>query len=137
MLDTPWLSSALPGELSRCSRIPDNAIPRQTYDQAVAFAQQNQAIVQARRAGLEKTRLDRSYAEVRSPAPGKASWAIVSTLDPVVAISKSVTKDESFADEDTILGSSKLSGKRCLRYVCTIAIRDAPTVFPQLDLQSL
>lgn len=81
--------------------LPDNAIPRQTYDQAVAFEQQNQAIVQARRAELEKTRLDRSYAEVRSPvsgqiglqkievgalaSAGQSVMATVSTLDPAIA----------------------------------------------------
>ncbi len=81
--------------------LPDNAIPRQTYDQAVAFEQQNVAIVQARRASLEKTRLDRSFAEVRSPVSGQIGLqkvevgalatagqsvlATVSTLDPVVA----------------------------------------------------
>ena len=51
--------------------LPDNAIPRQTYDQAVASEQQNAAVVQARRAGLEKVRLDRSYADVRSPIAGQ------------------------------------------------------------------
>ena len=81
--------------------LPDNAIPRQTYDQAVAFEQQNVAIVQARRASLEKARLDRSFAEVRSPvsgqiglqkvevgalvSAGQSVMATVSTLDPVVA----------------------------------------------------
>lgn len=81
--------------------LPDNAIPRQTYDQAVAFERQNQAIVQARRAALERARLDRSYAEVRSPVSGRIGLqqievgalasagqtvlATVSTLDPVVA----------------------------------------------------
>ena len=81
--------------------LPDNAIPRQTYDQAVASEQQNAAVVQARRAGLERARLDRSYAEVRSPISGQIGLqklevgalatagqtvlATVSTLDPVVA----------------------------------------------------
>lgn len=81
--------------------LPDNAIPRQTYDQAVTFEQQNVAIVQARRAGLERARLDRSYADVRSPISGQIGLqkievgalatagqtvlATVSTLDPVVA----------------------------------------------------
>lgn len=80
--------------------LPDNAIPRQTYDQAVATEQQNAAAVKARRAGLEKARLDRSYAEVRSPIAGQIGLqkvevgalatagqtvlATVSTLDPVV-----------------------------------------------------
>lgn len=81
--------------------LPDNAIPRQTYDQAVASEQQNAAVVVARRAGLERARLDRSYAEVRSPisgqiglqklevgalaSAGQTVLATVSTLDPVVA----------------------------------------------------
>lgn len=81
--------------------LPDNAIPRQTYDQAVATEQQNAAVVQARRAALEKVRLDRSYADVRSPIAGQIGLqkvevgglatagqtvlATVSTLDPVVA----------------------------------------------------
>ena len=81
--------------------LPDNAIPRQTYDQAVASEQQNAAVVQARRAGLEKVKLDRSYADVRSPIAGQIGLqkvevgglatagqtvlATVSTLDPVVA----------------------------------------------------
>ena len=80
--------------------LPDNAIPRQTYDQAVATEQQNVAAVKARRAGLEKARLDRSYAELRSPIAGQIGLqklevgalatagqtvlATVSTLDPVV-----------------------------------------------------
>jgi len=81
--------------------LPDNAIPRQTYDQAVALEEQNAAVVKARRAGLERARLDRSYAEVRSPISGQIGLqklevgalatagqtvlATVSTLDPVVA----------------------------------------------------
>lgn len=81
--------------------LPDNAIPRQTYDQAVASELQNGAVVQARRAGLEKVRLDRSYADVRSPivgqiglqkievgalaTAGQTVLVTVSTLDPVVA----------------------------------------------------
>lgn len=81
--------------------LPDNAIPRQTYDQAVATERQNQATVQARQSLLEKARLDRSFAEVRSPvsgqiglqkvevgalaSAGQSVLATVSTLDPVVA----------------------------------------------------
>ena len=81
--------------------LPDNAIPRQTYDQAVALEQQNVAVVQARQAALEKARLDRSFAEVRSPISGRIGLqkievgalatagqtvlATVSTLDPVIA----------------------------------------------------
>ncbi|SFM95727.1 membrane fusion protein, multidrug efflux system [Formivibrio citricus] len=81
--------------------LPDRAIPRQTYDQAVAFEQQNAAIVKARRAALEMARLDRSHTEVRSPVSGQIGMqkvevgalanagqsvlATVSTLDPAVA----------------------------------------------------
>lgn len=81
--------------------LPDNAIPRQTYDQAVAAELQNLAIVRARRAALERARLDRSYADVRSPISGQIGLqkvevgslatagqtvlATVSALDPMVA----------------------------------------------------
>ena len=80
--------------------LPDNAIPRQTYDQAVASEQQNAAVTTARRAGLEKAKLDRSYADVRSPisgqiglqkievgalaSTGQTVLATVSTLNPVL-----------------------------------------------------
>jgi membrane fusion protein (multidrug efflux system) len=81
--------------------LADNAIPRQTYDQAVAQEKANAAVVQARVSGLERARLDRSYAEVRSPISGQIGLqklevgalatagqtllATVSTLDPMVA----------------------------------------------------
>ena len=80
--------------------LPDNAIPRQTYDQAVSQEQANAAVVTARRAALETSRLSRSYAEVRSPITGRIGLqkveigalatagqtvlATVSTLDPMV-----------------------------------------------------
>ena len=80
--------------------LPDNAIPRQTYDQAVAQEKSNAAVVTARRASLETARLSRSYAEVRSPITGRIGLqkvelgalatagqtvlATVSTLDPMV-----------------------------------------------------
>jgi len=80
--------------------LPDNAIPRQTYDQAVAQAKANAAVVQARRAGLERAQRDRSYTEVRSPIAGQIGLqrievgalatagqtviATVSNLDPMV-----------------------------------------------------
>jgi membrane fusion protein (multidrug efflux system) len=79
----------------------DNAIPRQTYDQAVAQEKANAAVVQARRSGLERARRDRSYTEVHSPiagqiglqrievgalaAAGQTVIATVSSLDPMVA----------------------------------------------------
>ena len=81
--------------------LPDNAIPRQTYEQTVATEQQNMAVVQARRAGLSKARIDRSFSEIRSPVSGviglqqievgglatagQSLLATVSTLDPVYA----------------------------------------------------
>jgi membrane fusion protein (multidrug efflux system) len=80
--------------------LPDNAIPRQTYDQAVAQEKSNAAVVTARRASLETARLSRSYADVRSPITGRIGLqkvelgalatagqtvlATVSTLDPMV-----------------------------------------------------
>ena len=81
--------------------MPDNAIPRQRYDQAVAQEKAQAAVVQARRAGVERSKLDRSYAEVRSPIAGQIGLqklevgalvsagqtvvATVSNLDPMVA----------------------------------------------------
>ena len=80
--------------------LKDNAIPRQTYDQTLAQAQQTEAVVAARRAGLEQARLERSYAEIRSPitgqiglqqievgglvSAGQTVMATVSTRNPVV-----------------------------------------------------
>jgi membrane fusion protein (multidrug efflux system) len=80
--------------------LADNAIARQTYDQALAQAKSNAAVVQARRASLETAKLSRSYAEVRSPITGRIGLqkvelgalatagqtvlATVSTLDPML-----------------------------------------------------
>lgn len=81
--------------------LADNAIPRQVYDQTVAQEQANLAVVQARAASLEKSKLDRSYADVKAPISGQIGLqklevgalvtagqtvlATVSTLDPMVA----------------------------------------------------
>ncbi len=81
--------------------LPDNAIPRQTYDQTVAQERQFKAVVDARRSALASTKLQRSHADVRSPISGQIGLqqmevgglatagqtllATVSTLDPVVA----------------------------------------------------
>ncbi len=81
--------------------LPDNAIPRQTYDQTVAQERQFKAVVDARRSALASTKLQRSFADVRSPisgqiglqqievgglaAAGQTLLATVSTLDPVAA----------------------------------------------------
>ena len=79
--------------------LPDNAIPRQTYDLAVSQEKQAASVVASRQANLERARLDRSYAEIRSPITGRIGLqnlevgsvvsagqtvlATVSTLDPV------------------------------------------------------
>jgi membrane fusion protein (multidrug efflux system) len=79
--------------------LPDNAIPRQVYDQAVAQEKQLRAVVNSRRAGLATAELERGYADVRSPITGRIGLqrvevgalasagqtvlATVSSLDPV------------------------------------------------------
>jgi membrane fusion protein (multidrug efflux system) len=79
--------------------LPDNAIPRATYDAAVATAKSARAAVDARRAAADKARLDLDNTQVRSPVTGQIGLqrvevgalasagqtilATVSTLDPV------------------------------------------------------
>ena len=79
--------------------LADNAIPRQTYDLAVAQEKQAVSVVASKKALLDKARLDRSYAEIVSPITGRIGLqsvevgsvvsagqtllATVSTLDPV------------------------------------------------------
>ena len=79
--------------------LPHNAIPRATYDAAVATLKSTQALVKQRRAAAERARLDRSKTNVRSPvngqigiqqvevgalaSAGQTVLATVSTLDPV------------------------------------------------------
>ncbi len=80
--------------------LPDNAIPRQTYDQAVAQEAQSAAVVAGRKSAVDRARIELGYAQVRSPvsgqiglqkvevgsfvSAGQTSLATVSTLDPVV-----------------------------------------------------
>lgn len=80
--------------------LADDAIPRQTFEQAVAAEQQARALVESRKEGVTRARLERSFAEVRAPVTGKIGLqqvevgglatasqtvlATVSTLDPVV-----------------------------------------------------
>lgn len=80
--------------------LPDNAIPRQTYDQAVTQEKENVAVVAGRQASVDRARLDLDYTRVRSPvsgqiglqkievggyvAAGQTSLANVVTLDPVL-----------------------------------------------------
>nr|WP_240191801.1 efflux RND transporter periplasmic adaptor subunit [Desulfoprunum benzoelyticum] len=77
----------------------DNAIPRQTYDLAVAQEKQAVSVVASKKALLDRAKLDRSYAEILSPitgqiglqnvevgsvvSAGQTVLATVSTLDPV------------------------------------------------------
>jgi membrane fusion protein (multidrug efflux system) len=78
----------------------DDAIPRQTYEQAVAAEKQAASLVESRREGVNRARIDRGYAEVRAPVSGQIGLqkvevgglasagqtvlATVSSLDPVV-----------------------------------------------------
>jgi membrane fusion protein (multidrug efflux system) len=77
----------------------DNAIPRQTYDLAVSQEKQAISVIDSKKAMLDRAKLDRSYAEIRSPitgqiglqnvevgsvvSAGQTVLATVSTLDPV------------------------------------------------------
>lgn len=79
--------------------LPENAIPRATYDAAVAAVKSAQAAVEQRKAAIAKLRLDVRNTEVRSPLDGQIGiqqvevgglategqtlLATVSTLDPV------------------------------------------------------
>jgi membrane fusion protein (multidrug efflux system) len=79
--------------------LPHNAIPRATYDAAVAAARSAQAVVEQRRAAAQRARLDLDNTNVRSPVngqigiqqvetgalatAGQTELATVSTLDPV------------------------------------------------------
>lgn len=80
--------------------LPDNAIPRATYDAAIAAQRSAQAAVDQRRAAAARVRLDVQNAQVRSPVEGQIGLqqveigalaidgqtvlATVSTLDPMV-----------------------------------------------------
>ena len=80
--------------------LAEDAIARQTYEQAVAAQKQAASVVESRREGVNRARIDRGYAEVRAPisgqiglqkvevggvaSAGQTVLATVSTLDPVV-----------------------------------------------------
>lgn len=79
--------------------LPDNAIPRATYDAAVATEKSAQVGLTQRQAAVARARIDVSHTEVRSPVTGQIGLqqveigglavanqtvlATVSTLDPV------------------------------------------------------
>jgi len=78
----------------------DDAIPRQTYEQAVSAEKQAMSVVESRREAVNRARIDRSFAEVKAPVTGQIGLqkvevgglatagqtvlATVSTLDPMV-----------------------------------------------------
>lgn len=111
----------------------DDAIPRQTYEQAVSAEQQAAALVESRKEGLTRARIDRSFAEVRAPVTGQIGLqqvevgglatanqtvlAIVSTLDPVVAYF-------SLSEADFLAFARKFR-----------ALRDQSTPAPDLPLE--
>ena len=80
--------------------LADDAIARQTYEQAVSVQKQATSVVASRREALNRARLDRSYAEVVSPmsgqiglqkievgglvSAGQTVLATVSSADPVM-----------------------------------------------------
>jgi len=80
--------------------LAEDAIARQTFEQAVAAQKQAASVVESRREGVNRARIDRGYAEVRSPisgqiglqkvevgglaSAGQTVLATVSSLDPVV-----------------------------------------------------
>ncbi|HET8876736.1 MAG TPA: efflux RND transporter periplasmic adaptor subunit [Casimicrobiaceae bacterium] len=88
------------GDVARYAPLlPDNAIPRATYDAAVATEKSAEAALDQRKAAAERARLDVRNTEVRSPVTGQIGLqqveigglatagqtvlATVSTLDPV------------------------------------------------------
>ena len=106
--------------------LADNAIPRQTYDQAVAQDKANAAVVDSRASGLERARLDRSYAEITAPITGQIGLqkievgalatagqtvvATVSTMSPMVAYF-SVPETEYLAYVKRLKADPKAVGK--------------------------
>ena len=80
--------------------LADDAIPRQTYEQAVSAEQQALSVVESRREAVNRARIDRSFAEVKAPVTGQIGLqkvevgglatagqtvlATVSTLDPML-----------------------------------------------------
>ncbi len=81
--------------------LADNAIPKQTYDNAVATEEERRALVDARRALVEQAELNLQYTRVRSPlngivglqkievgglvTAGQTDLATVSTIHPIYA----------------------------------------------------
>jgi membrane fusion protein (multidrug efflux system) len=116
----------------------DDAIPRQTYDQAVASQKQAQSLVESRREGVTRARIDRGFAEVRAPVTGQIGiqqvevgglatsgqsvLAVVSTLDPVVAYF-SVSETE-YLDYERRLAVSRAAGRVAPRAPIELLLAD-------------
>lgn len=131
--------------------LADNAVPRQMYDQAVSQEKQYRAIVEARRAGLAKAQLERSYAEVRSPitgqiglqrievgglaSAGQTVLAVVSTLDPVaVYFNIAETEYLAFAERLQKAGQGEGTADRPIRLVLPNgALYESPGSFDFAD----
>ena len=89
--------------------LPDNAIPRQVYEQTVAQVVQEEAVVVSRKANVERAELNLGYTKISSPLDGRIGLqevevgslvtagqsllAKVSTLDPI-AVYFSVSENE-------------------------------------------
>lgn len=105
--------------------LADDAIPRQTYEQAVAAQKQAESLVESRREGVTRAKIDRGFAEVSAPVTGQIGLqkvevgglatagstvlAVVSTLDPVVAYF-SVSENE-YLDYERRLAASRKAGR--------------------------
>ncbi|MCA3220279.1 MAG: efflux RND transporter periplasmic adaptor subunit [Burkholderiales bacterium] len=116
----------------------DDAIPRQTYDQAVAAQKQAQSLVESRREGVTRARIDRGFAEVRAPVTGQIGiqqveigglatsgqtvLAVVSTLDPVLAYF-SVSENE-YLDYMRRIEVSRAAGRIAARAPIELLLAD-------------
>lgn len=114
--------------------LPERAIPRATYDAAVAAAKSAAAPVAQRKAAIEKLRLDVQHTEVRSPVDGQIGFqqvdvgglalegqtvlAVVSTLDPVyVEFSIPEADYVRFMRANAAAGGSREARERPIRLV--------------------
>ena len=61
--------------------LADDAIARQTYDQAVAAQKQAESLVESRREGVTRARIDRGFAEVRAPVTGRSACRRLKSAD--------------------------------------------------------
>jgi membrane fusion protein (multidrug efflux system) len=124
--------------------LPDNAIPRATYDAAVAAAKSARAALKQRQASAQRARLEVANSIVRSPVTGQIGaqqvevgalvragetvLATVSTLDPVyVTFSISETDYVRFVRG---AGSREAARKRALANPLRLVLPDG-TLYPE------